>query len=85
VGTELDLKFEGKVRRRGRVVWQKGTDSHFENLVGLELLTPFKQSFLLGMANPSVLEATSSTSQSTPQQGSHPVKGISGDHPCSAK
>jgi hypothetical protein len=84
VGTELDLEFEGKVRSRGRVVWQKETGSHLQNLVGVELLTPLKESFLLGMVNPSVLEATSST-QSPPQQGSQPRKGISGDHQCSAK
>jgi PilZ domain len=71
VGTELDLEFEGNVRSRGRVVWQK-EGSHFQNLVGVELLTPLKESFLLGMANPS----TSSSAQSTPQQGSHPRSGF---------
>jgi hypothetical protein len=78
VGTELDLEFKGKVRSRGRVVWQKGTGSHFQNLVGLELLTPLKESFLLEMANASVLPEHSAARFTPP-------KGISGDHPCSAK
>ena len=51
IGTELDLEFEGKVRSRGRVVWQKETADHLQNLVGLELLTPLKESFLIGTAN----------------------------------
>jgi hypothetical protein len=85
VGTELDLEFEGKVRSRGRVVWQKDTGSHFQNLVGLELLTPLKESFLLGMANPSVLEATSSSLPEDSAASFTPPQGISGDHSCSAK
>ena len=76
VGSELNLEFEGKVSSRGRVVWQKGTGNHFQNLVGMELLTPLKESFLLGITNPSVLDATSFSSQSTPQLGSHHGRGF---------
>jgi hypothetical protein len=81
MGTQLDFEFEGKVRSRGRVVWQKETGSHLQNLVGVELLTPLKESFLLGMGNPS-------TSSSAPEHSAArftPPKGISGDHQCSAK
>jgi PilZ domain len=51
IGTELDLEFEGKVQSRGRVVWQKETGDQLQSLVGLELLTPLKESFLIGTAN----------------------------------
>jgi hypothetical protein len=51
IGSELDLKFEGKVQRRCRVVWQKKVSDHPQGLAGLELLTPLKEDFPSGTPN----------------------------------
>jgi PilZ domain len=47
IGSELDLEFQGKLKTRGRVVWQRETGNHGQYLVGLELLTPLQESSLI--------------------------------------
>jgi hypothetical protein len=47
IGSELDLEFQGKLKTRGRVVWQRETGNHGQYLVGLELLTPLHDSSLI--------------------------------------
>jgi hypothetical protein len=46
IGTQLDVEFEGKVKSRGRVIWERETGNQGKRLVGVELLTPLKESFL---------------------------------------